>query len=167
MAKNIKTHLDRLLWLAGLETLCPCLVEELYPQCSVCTDIMGPGKHSEKCLQCGGTGKVPRFPMLRQECSTFEGVPIEDWRDDRRCSYCQGRGFIPVDDLEATRKAALENGWTFRLTSYPASGITEVAITGCLGDARFGKAVNKGANEAAIEALCKVMEKEKGEKENG
>ena len=52
------THQDRLLWLAGLE------IE--------CTNDSIPGKVRNgneylDCPICGGTGKVARFPMLREE----------------------------------------------------------------------------------------------------
>lgn len=91
------THAERLLWLAGLMVKCSC------PECHgnpVVDSYVCQGKQ----LCCKGTGEVPRFPMLRQECSGAHSQ-IFDNIDSFYCDDCHGRGWVPVNNLEATLEA--------------------------------------------------------------
>jgi len=64
-------------------------------------------KHSMSCV-CKGTGKVPKFPMLRKDCpdeNCGDGILLNDdlpfGRSGDAHKFCGGRGWLPVDDLEA------------------------------------------------------------------
>ena len=138
------THQDRLFWLAGLET--------------ECTNDSIPGKVRNgneylDCPICEGTGKVVRFPMLRQECLTFEGVPIEDWRDHRRCSFCQDRGWRAVDNTDATLAALATLGFFVKFTKRISNMWDTILYQGSSelpwGDGGEGDTLN----EAAVSAL--------------
>ena len=116
------THQDRLLAIAEQE------IE--------CTNDSIPGKVRNgneylDCPVCEGTGKVARFPMLRQECPCGKRWPVCDvcYRLNRRSSrpddkgthspfcsgLCRGRGWLPVDNADATVRAmaclGLDGAW--------------------------------------------------------
>ena len=113
------THVERLLWLAGLEVPCP--------NCFPFPDVVGRIPTIPHCKDCKGTGKVLRFPTLRRECSCIPDTehPAYNAADGRvsvwhfnsepvprsRCPICKGRGGVPVDDLDATMPCAHE--WHF------------------------------------------------------
>ena len=102
------THEDMLLELAG--KMGPC--QDLH---------IGVG--SDRCKTCGlrradDPGQVPRYPSLRRECPCVQSIACRACYDLRRkkrddtahsehClgSHCQGRGWVPVDDTDATLEA--------------------------------------------------------------
>ena len=153
MAENIKTHQDRLLWLAEQEVDCPIYhSNNIEPTCTHITP------HCLTCV-CGGTGKVPRFPMLREECSTFEGVPIEDWRDHERCDLCWGRGWVFVDSTDATLEALATEGFFVkfikRIRKMWETTLYQNPSWLPWGDGGEGDT----PNEAAVETLYRIVER--------
>ena len=98
-----QTHAERLLWLAEQEVNCK--------------GYAGGHTVGYGCLECGGTGKVPRFSTLRQECAECGGRGYHyhhlpgGRHPKQECQGCQGRGWVPVDDLLATVPCAHE--WRF------------------------------------------------------
>ena len=67
--------------LAAWEDACLCDDEECVGQCSACSS-------GEDC--CGGTGRLARFPSLRQVCERCHGLwPIPS------CFICGGKGWLP------------------------------------------------------------------------
>ena len=115
------THAERVLWLAEREE--DCLV---YHSTNIEPGCTHTSLHCSICI-CHGTGKVPRYPMLRQECLACRGAGIEAlWIDvydaqgrrttqpkDCICSRCvaevdrrKGCGWVPDMSLEALVEAA-------------------------------------------------------------
>lgn len=153
------THEERLLWLAEAKVTCHHDKVQAW-------DVPEAIRH---CPDCGGTDTVFRFPTLRGKCpgrswlGGFQGCPVPIniiTQEFKAKCKCEGRGYELVDNLEATRKAAIEDSLVFKLITFPTSGITEVVVVGLPGDNRFGKAEHKIANEAAVSALYQAMQKE-------
>lgn len=97
------THAERLLRLA--EQKKPCSIQHMYSDGQTGPEV----PHSPQC-PCGGTGKAVRFPPLRRRCQnaipkTDTATGLDQWDDSmvhpELCQDCQGRGWVPVDDLEA------------------------------------------------------------------
>lgn len=127
------THQERLLWLAEREKDC------LHPNPQWIPEHPDPGceEGKWKCSECGaektkayrqileiwtgGTGKVPKFPMLREECPNCRGQITESKNKDSNisCSPCANRGWIPVDNLEATLQGCISAGYSI---TFPPGG---------------------------------------------
>ena len=150
METKVSTHQERLLWLAQQETTCR------HDKVQAWDITEGPAN----CPDCGGTGKVPRFPTLRQECPECDGTgwydtPTADYRGiplDRECYHCQCRGWVVNYSLEAVLEVALSISEHVGIIK-SIRGHIEVQIDGPWA---------KGATikEAAGRALWKKMQEE-------
>mgnify|MGYP001570172848 CR=1 FL=1 len=87
------THAERMLRLA--EQTAPC------PHAKVQAWDVPEGLSA--CPDCGGTGRVALYPMLRRECPDCHGTTS---LIGRHCMVCQGRGWIPNMSLKALVDAA-------------------------------------------------------------
>ena len=93
------THQEKLLRLAGQEKECPG--DRVVPPPSY--GILHALAH---CTRCDDTGKVLRFPTLRQSSEYHQDcIPFGFCNLDAICKVevgnCQGRGWLPADNLEA------------------------------------------------------------------
>ncbi|KKM20450.1 hypothetical protein LCGC14_1645310 [marine sediment metagenome] len=109
------SHAEMLWELAGKMGPCPREDNFLY------TTDEGEQHHSScDCIE----GQVPRYPSLRRECPCISEIDVNEYhyicgeciRHDTGqknvseghgdwCEFCQGRGWLPVDSLEATMEA--------------------------------------------------------------
>ena len=73
------------------------------------------------CQTCGGSGKVPVLPGLRQQCPIYHSETLHPLctHASPHCSncQCQGRGWVPVFPLEEVLIAAEAEGYIIGLVS--------------------------------------------------
>ena len=141
------THQDRLLWLAEQETECT--------NDSIPGKVRNGNKYLD-CPICGGTGKVVCFPMLREECDHLwenEGTNIP-WILEE-CD-CRGRGWLPVDNTDATLAALATLGFFVKFTKRISNIWDTILYQGSSelpwGDGGEGDTLN----EAAVSTLYKM-----------
>jgi len=129
---------EALLGLAGLEEDCPEIRGAVaFPFCeSHCAC-----EHHKpwRCKVCGGTGKVPVLPGLREPCSCAlaftANLPDSLCRECRirfevglthlekalPCLRCEGRGWLPKQGRDALHDAMHKDGWDIN-TKWSARG---------------------------------------------
>lgn len=91
---KMPTNVEMLTALAEAERPCPC-------PCN--TRPQEGGWHKSIC-ECKGTGRVPRFPVLREECGGYpEQGDADSYEPVNRCTRgadckCQGRCWVPIEE---------------------------------------------------------------------
>ena len=101
MTTKPEPTLENLKWaIVKAETECPHCGDANWPgHCPYISDCAC-GKRSGEvdCGKCKGTGRVPRFPELREECSQQGGYV---WNKRHKnnllsCYLCHGLGYVPL-----------------------------------------------------------------------
>jgi len=151
---------DKLLWLAGLEMDCPG-IEIGDGEYSGCTAPAPPAD----CPGCKGTGKVPKFPMLRkfavehrfcpryEECS-LPPILVVHYGD------CGSRGYVIEDNLAAALDAAESIDYSHTDIDHDEGGGYLIDIINWTGTGDYvsgfeGRGTTR--NEAAIDALYQAV----------
>ena len=105
------THAEALLWLAALEKDC------LNTRYSHRTDGVG---GLFPCPTCGGTGKVPVLPGLREPCPNNINRGT-DRAHHIGCPACQGHTWVPKEGRQAIQDAMVEAGWIYTIAQLKTS----------------------------------------------
>ena len=141
---------ERLDWLVEQEKDCS--------NCFPFPDVVGKIAPIEHCRYCGGTGKVPRFPMLRRKCPQEDcalGILSEDdlpfGRQGQPHKFCQGRGWTPTDSLEALQAACKQEGLSLAYAPEQDRWLVYNYTV-------FYEESASILSEAVVLALCKIVE---------
>ena len=122
-----------------------------------------PTAHQERLLwlawqeKRGGSGKVSRFPTLREPCGCPASIDKSKILNREGPCPCQGWGWVPVDSLEATLEAIFGEGW---LVNMGRKAVGQYLV-GIMRVDKDGKKVQVGKektlNEAAILTLYRAV----------
>ena len=95
------------IYMASLEVDCP--------DCDESCEMMRKDGLKCCCADCNNTGRVPRFPTLRQICPPTTVRSINSGKTDDaledECNICRGRGWLPIVDLATLLAALHKDGW--------------------------------------------------------
>ena len=109
------------------------------------------GQFHYPCAVCKGTGRVPRFPELREPCKHVRGGTVWGNKKYPRCADCKATGYVPLwskpEDL-ATWQATLGR-----------------ALIGLLDSSDYEIALWEGDLFGAFKAATEVLGIEVGQKE--
>ena len=154
------THQECLLWLAARKIDCPCAPPGR--GCAACGEYMQGTKHAPNCKHgCKGTGKVLRFPTLRQSREYHQDcIPFGFCNLDAICKVevgnCQGRGWLPADNLEAELDIASKLLPGFILWPYAEDGKWIAQYRGTM----LYSEGNEKPNEAVVDLIYKAVKAE-------
>lgn len=124
-----KTPKEALLWLAGLETVCRGCINALFSPDNAKLAVAELRRNQASCV-CGGTGKVPVLPNLREyhpDCLTLnerieESTRFCDILFKQVYGDCKGIGWLPKQGRDTLHEVMTKNGWDYEITQRVKSG---------------------------------------------